>query len=175
MEITADPTTILVSGRICVFLWDGHIGINNRIHKYITATTTKIRSPAFINGPVTVLLKFFQGSPPRICAEHTLWFCLIPPGRLLDATHQYKHVFLLAGCEVTLSAFVLALGNFFCLNKNEGGTEAKMEMAVTKMEMEGLNHVTEQEEQEGDELERKNATAAASCEQEDDVNMESSI
>lgn len=42
-------------------------------------------------------------------------FC--PPGRLLDATHQYMYIFLLAGCEVTLSAFVLTLGNFLCIRK----------------------------------------------------------
>ncbi|CAF91300.1 unnamed protein product, partial [Tetraodon nigroviridis] len=44
-----------------------------------------------------------------------------PPGagRLLDATHQYMHIFLLAGCEVTLSAFVLTLGNFLCIKKKQ--------------------------------------------------------
>ncbi|KAJ8283929.1 hypothetical protein COCON_G00027790 [Conger conger] len=42
-----------------------------------------------------------------------------PPsaGRLLDATKIYMYVFLLAGCEVCLSAIVLASGNFFCLKK----------------------------------------------------------
>ncbi|KAM9393596.1 monocarboxylate transporter 4-like [Pholidichthys leucotaenia] len=40
-----------------------------------------------------------------------------PPGagRLLDATKNYMFVFLLAGCEVTLSAVVLATCNFLCI------------------------------------------------------------
>lgn len=29
------------------------------------------------------------------------------------------HLFLLAGCEVTLSAFVLTLGNFLCIKKKQ--------------------------------------------------------
>ncbi|KAK2910737.1 monocarboxylate transporter 4 [Channa argus] len=61
-----------------------------------------------------------------------------PPGagRLLDATHQYMHVFLLAGCEVTLSALVLALGNFFCIS---GKRSKDPEVAMTASEKEGLN------------------------------------
>ncbi|XP_068440015.1 monocarboxylate transporter 4-like [Clinocottus analis] len=68
-----------------------------------------------------------------------------PPGagRLLDTTHQYMHVFLLAGCEVTLSAIVLALGNFLCLRGRKKDPEAKMEMAVTAAEKEGFNCVEE--------------------------------
>uniref|UniRef100_A0A8C3A2J5 Solute carrier family 16 member 3 n=1 Tax=Cyclopterus lumpus TaxID=8103 RepID=A0A8C3A2J5_CYCLU len=71
-----------------------------------------------------------------------------PPGagRLLDATHQYMHVFLLAGCEVTLSAIVIALGNFICLRGRKEDPEAKMEMAVTAAEKEGLNCGVEGEE-----------------------------
>lgn len=38
-------------------------------------------------------------------------------GKLLDATHVYKCVFLLAGAEVLTSSFVLLLGNFFCMGK----------------------------------------------------------
>lgn len=55
-----------------------------------------------------------------------------PPGagRLLDATHQYKHAFLLAGAEVTLSAFILALGNFFCIK-----TKPTTPPAATKMNL----------------------------------------
>ncbi|XP_069580302.1 monocarboxylate transporter 4-like [Brachyistius frenatus] len=64
-----------------------------------------------------------------------------PPGagRLLDATKQNMHVFLLAGCEVTLSAFIIALGNYFCISRKQEDPEAKMEMAVTAAEREGLN------------------------------------
>ncbi|XP_037318912.1 monocarboxylate transporter 4 [Pungitius pungitius] len=77
-----------------------------------------------------------------------------PPGagRLLDTTHQYMHVFLLAGCEVTLSAIVIALGNFLCLSRRKEHPEAKMEMAVTATEEEGLNCVVEgEEDEEGEE------------------------
>ncbi|XP_036936642.1 monocarboxylate transporter 4-like [Acanthopagrus latus] len=71
-----------------------------------------------------------------------------PPGagRLLDATHQYMHVFLLAGCEVTLSAFVITLGNFFCIRKKQEDPEVNMEMAVTASEMERLNRADEGQE-----------------------------
>ncbi|TDG98384.1 hypothetical protein EPR50_G00218320 [Perca flavescens] len=71
-----------------------------------------------------------------------------PPGagRLLDATHQYMYVFLLAGCEVTLSAFVIAIGNFFCISKKKEDPEVNIEMAVTDAEKEGLNFGKESEE-----------------------------
>lgn len=64
-----------------------------------------------------------------------------PPGagRLLDYTHQYMHIFLLAGCEVTLAAIVITLGNFLCLRGKRRDPEVKMEMAVTSAEMERLN------------------------------------
>lgn len=48
------------------------------------------------------------------------------------------YVFLLAGCEVTLSALVIALGNFLCLGKKHENPETRMEMAVTASEKEGL-------------------------------------
>ncbi|KAF7200896.1 monocarboxylate transporter 4-like [Nothobranchius furzeri] len=43
-----------------------------------------------------------------------------PPGagRLLDATNNYMYVFLLAGCEVVLSAVVLAAGNFLFIKRS---------------------------------------------------------
>ncbi|XP_058531475.1 monocarboxylate transporter 4 [Ochotona princeps] len=42
-----------------------------------------------------------------------------PPsgGKLLDATHVYQYVFILAGAEVLCSSLVLLLGNFFCIKK----------------------------------------------------------
>ncbi|XP_058477191.1 monocarboxylate transporter 4 [Solea solea] len=66
-----------------------------------------------------------------------------PPGagRLLDATHKYMYIFLLAGCEVTLAAFILTFGNCFCMNKKPEDPQAKLEMAVTAAEREGLNSV----------------------------------
>lgn len=51
------------------------------------------------------------------------------------------YVFLLAGCEVTLSAIVLTLGNLFCIRKKqEEGNET---------EERGLNHRVEREERNG--------------------------
>lgn len=52
-----------------------------------------------------------------------------PPGagRLLDHTKKYMFVFLLAGCEVCLSAIVLASCNFFCI-KTKGKEEATEEV-----------------------------------------------
>uniref|UniRef100_H3CDR2 Solute carrier family 16 member 3 n=1 Tax=Tetraodon nigroviridis TaxID=99883 RepID=H3CDR2_TETNG len=66
-----------------------------------------------------------------------------PPGagRLLDATHQYMHIFLLAGCEVTLSAFVLTLGNFLCIKKKQND---RNKTKIT--EEEGLNQEGEPKE-----------------------------
>ncbi|KAK5851330.1 hypothetical protein PBY51_002133 [Eleginops maclovinus] len=73
-------------------------------------------------------------------------------GRLLDHTNVYMYVFLLAGCEVTLSALVMALGNFFCIKKKREETEAKLEMAVNPAEKEGLNcRVEEEEDHDGEE------------------------
>lgn len=78
-----------------------------------------------------------------------------PPGRLLDATHQYMYVFLLAGCEVTLAALVIALGNFLCLSRKHKDPEAKMEKAVTASEKEGLKHQVEPGEADEGEKEPK--------------------
>lgn len=78
-----------------------------------------------------------------------------PPGRLLDATHQYKYVFLLAGCEVTLSALVLALGNFFCLSRKPKDSDAKTETGATAAEKEDLNRQVEAGEAAGGEEETK--------------------
>ncbi|XP_066560726.1 monocarboxylate transporter 4 [Amia ocellicauda] len=75
-----------------------------------------------------------------------------PPsaGRILDATGHFMYVFLIAGCEVVISALVLAFGNYFCIKKKPAEPEAKLEMAVTAAEMEQLNkppgEVEEEEE-----------------------------
>lgn len=82
-------------------------------------------------------------------------------GLLLDATKNYMYVFLLAGCEVTLSAIVLALGNFFCIGKKPDDREAKMEMAVNAAEKEGLNPATEAEEDNKEPKERENGKVGA--------------
>ncbi|XP_024913113.1 monocarboxylate transporter 4 isoform X2 [Cynoglossus semilaevis] len=70
-----------------------------------------------------------------------------PPGagRLLDATHNYMYIFLLAGCEVVLSAFVLAIGNFLCISKKSENLESKAEMAVMAAETQELKRAVEPE------------------------------
>lgn len=75
-----------------------------------------------------------------------------PPGagRLLDTTKQYMHVFLLAGCEVTLSAIILFLGNFFCMKKQQRNPDTNMEMAISAAEKEGLYRGAGQNMQHGD-------------------------
>lgn len=65
------------------------------------------------------------------------------------------YVFLLAGCEVTLSAVVIALGNFLCLGKKHEDPETRMEMAVTALEKEGLTHQVEVGDADGGEDEPK--------------------
>ncbi|XP_072311641.1 monocarboxylate transporter 4 isoform X2 [Eucyclogobius newberryi] len=64
-----------------------------------------------------------------------------PPGagRLLDATHQYMHAFLLAGAEVTLSALILALGNFFCIKVKHTAPPVSTEMCERAAERETLH------------------------------------
>ncbi|XP_062859763.1 monocarboxylate transporter 4 [Trichomycterus rosablanca] len=68
-----------------------------------------------------------------------------PPGagRLLDATKVYMYVFLLAGCEVVLSAVVLCVCNLLFIKKKpeQPDSSNKMEMAVTEAEKERLNKV----------------------------------
>ncbi|XP_061160377.1 monocarboxylate transporter 4 [Syngnathus typhle] len=79
-----------------------------------------------------------------------------PPGagRLLDATHKYMYIFLLAGCEVTLSAAVIALGNFLCIKrKQEAPPEATLEMAGKAPE-ESLHNEKEGPDQEREDEER---------------------
>lgn len=46
-----------------------------------------------------------------------------PPsgGRLLDATHVYQYVFILAGAQVLAASLVLLLGNFFCIGRKPAG------------------------------------------------------
>ncbi|KAM5216996.1 monocarboxylate transporter 4 isoform 1-T11 [Hipposideros larvatus] len=42
-----------------------------------------------------------------------------PPsgGKLLDATHVYQYVFILAGTQVLAASLVLVLGNYFCIGR----------------------------------------------------------
>ncbi|XP_053424242.1 monocarboxylate transporter 4 isoform X2 [Nycticebus coucang] len=58
-----------------------------------------------------------------------------PPsgGELLDATHTYKYVFILAGAEVLTSSLVLLLGNRFCIRKRP--REPRPEVAAEEEEL----------------------------------------
>lgn len=55
------------------------------------------------------------------------------------------YIFLLAGCEVVLSAFVLAIGNFLCISKKSENLESKAEMAVMAAETQELKRAVEPE------------------------------
>ncbi|XP_072259481.1 monocarboxylate transporter 4 [Pyxicephalus adspersus] len=63
-----------------------------------------------------------------------------PPsaGKILDATHRYMFVFIIAGVEVVTSALVLTFGNFFCIKKKPEelhGTEEVAEIGeLNKLE-----------------------------------------
>ncbi|XP_049717356.1 monocarboxylate transporter 4 isoform X2 [Loxodonta africana] len=59
-----------------------------------------------------------------------------PPsgGKLLDATHVYQYVFILAGAEVLCSSLVLLLGNVFCRGKGPSEPQAS-EAATAKEEL----------------------------------------
>ncbi|XP_077482319.1 monocarboxylate transporter 4-like [Stigmatopora argus] len=77
-----------------------------------------------------------------------------PPGagRLLDATHNYMYVFLLAGCEVVLSAVLMGAGNFLCIaKKRRDPDDAALEMAApaaAEEEQESLGKQTEEKREE---------------------------
>ncbi|KAI5623382.1 monocarboxylate transporter 4 isoform X1 [Silurus asotus] len=74
-----------------------------------------------------------------------------PPGagRLLDATKVYMYVFLLAGCEVVLSAVVLCVCNllFIKMAPQQPDSSAKMEIAMADTEMEQLNKVSQDDQE----------------------------
>ncbi|XP_005169526.1 monocarboxylate transporter 4 isoform X1 [Danio rerio] len=76
-----------------------------------------------------------------------------PPGagRLLDATKNYMYVFMLAGCEVVLSALVLAICNLLFIKRKpqQPDPPAKMEMAITETEMEELNKAPKDDQDNG--------------------------
>ncbi|XP_028826003.1 monocarboxylate transporter 4 [Denticeps clupeoides] len=74
-----------------------------------------------------------------------------PPsaGRLLDHTHKYQYVFMLAGCEVVLSALVLCICNFLFIKRRESEVPAKQQDALTNAEMEALNKALQEEHEQG--------------------------
>lgn len=78
-------------------------------------------------------------------------------GRLLDATKNYKYIFLLAGSEVFLSALVLGISNFLCMRKKAAtpledlasAKHAMLEMRGEEVEMTREEGNEEEEEEEG--------------------------
>ncbi|XP_043110252.1 monocarboxylate transporter 4 [Puntigrus tetrazona] len=85
-----------------------------------------------------------------------------PPGagRLLDATKNYMFVFLLAGCEVVLSALVLAICNMLFIKRKpqQPDPPAKLELAMTETEMEELNKAPKTDQDNGGGENGKQAT-----------------
>lgn len=80
------------------------------------------------------------------------------------------YVFLLAGCEVVLSAVVLCICNMLFIKKTPQQPEppAKMEMAMTETEMEQLNKVSQDDQEnhgEGNELEPKSGEQSTKVEE----------
>lgn len=71
-------------------------------------------------------------------------------GKILDATHNYMYVFLIAGAEVVTSSFVLALGNACCIKKKTAHSQAKEDAA----EREELNKKPEDSKVDSIEVER---------------------
>ncbi|XP_062381319.1 monocarboxylate transporter 4-like [Sardina pilchardus] len=69
-----------------------------------------------------------------------------PPsaGKLLDATKDYKNVFLLAGSEVVLAAVVLATCNFLFIKRPAQEQDAKLENGNAATEMEQLNKLEQE-------------------------------
>lgn len=62
-------------------------------------------------------------------------------GRLLDATKKYMFVFLLAGCEVVISALVLATCNFLCIKKSSAPPDKFESITMTDdTKLEGISH-----------------------------------
>lgn len=59
------------------------------------------------------------------------------------------YVFLLAGCEVVLSALVLCICNLLFIKKTpqQPDSSAKMELAVTETELEQFNGVSQDDEE----------------------------
>ncbi|KAL2101499.1 hypothetical protein ACEWY4_003260 [Coilia grayii] len=91
-----------------------------------------------------------------------------PPsaGKLLDATKDYKYVFLLAGSEVVLSALVLAICNFIFIKRAPAESDAKLENGEAATEMEQFSKLKqkeealqEEEEEEEEEEEKKERLA----------------
>lgn len=93
---------------------------------------------------------------------------------LLDATKVYMYVFLLAGCEVVLSAVVLCICNMLFIKKTPQQPEpsARMEMAMIETEMEQLNKVSQDDQEnhgEGNELEPKSGEQSTKVEEPKDT------
>lgn len=80
---------------------------------------------------------------PITSTSYTHCVCVCVAGRLLDYTHNYQYVFMLAGCEVVLSAIVLATCNFLFMRKKEPALPPAQERPPE--EMEELNKALKEE------------------------------
>lgn len=86
------------------------------------------------------------------------------------------YVFLLAGCEVVLSALVLAICNMLFIKRKpqQPDPPAKMEMAITETEMEELNKAPKENLDNGGGENEKQAIEQEGTTKPDDKNIEES-
>ncbi|XP_059203705.1 monocarboxylate transporter 4-like [Centropristis striata] len=104
-----------------------------------------------------------------------------PPGagRLLDATKNYMYVFLLAGCEVVLSALVLAICNFLFIRKKSSASADKLENITVTDNAESLQvcckaaEMSEEEEKGAREEQEKKSKKDEETDKEGEVRPES--
>lgn len=122
------------------------------------SVTATLFGPKFVH-LCTVLAKCDLYGLLCVCVSgFVVFFCpltrvSVPPsplsGRLLDATKKYMFVFLLAGCEVVVSALVLATCNFLCIGKSPTPPDKFESITMTDdAKMEGISHPVEVEDEE---------------------------
>lgn len=59
------------------------------------------------------------------------------------------YIFLLAGCEVTLSALVLCLGNFLCITRKQNERKKTKSIEEQELNQEGQRNEDDKEEPNG--------------------------
>lgn len=95
------------------------------------------------------------GQTDLIVSSHlcfSLFISFSHTGRLLDATKNYKYIFLLAGSEVFLAALVLGISNFLLTRKK---SQTPLEDPAAKIEMRG--EAVEMTPEDGEEEDDKKA------------------
>ncbi|KAK1877183.1 Monocarboxylate transporter 4 [Dissostichus eleginoides] len=100
-----------------------------------------------------------------------------PPaaGRLLDATHNYMWIFLLAGCEVVLAAVVLATCNFLFIKKKPSASADKLENITVTEECSKDPDVNDEEEKGAREEQEKETKEELEKKEETDKEKEERI